>query len=606
MSRCGGGCGRAGTLPAMTTLPDRPDSPRIIARNLYWQGWRVARIAEHLGENAATIHSWKRRDRWDEASPTERVESALEARLVQLIAKEHKEGKDFKEIDLLGRQIERLARVRRYQQTGRESDLNPAIHNRNAVPHRKPARNALDDEAVAKLVEAFEESLFDYQRTWYRAGLLHRIRNLLKSRQIGATWYFAREAIVDALQTGKNKIFLSASKAQAHIFRQYIVQFVKDVTGRELRGDPLVLANGATLYFLGTNARTAQGYHGDVYMDEYFWIQKFQEFRKVASGMAMHKKWRQTYFSTPSSIAHEAYPFWSGELFNGRRRKEERVEIDVSHEALFRGAACADGQWRQIVTVEDAVAGGCDLFDLDQLRLEYSEDEYANLLMCQFVDDTLSVFPLADLQACMVDSWEEWRDLRPFAPRPLGDHDVWIGYDPAGAGEDGDGAGLVVLAPARSVDGKHRLIEKHRLRGMDYEAQAEFIRKLTQRFNVTYIGIDNTGIGDAVAQLVAKFFPHVTRYRYTPEMKARMVMQTQNIIRKGRLQFDAGWTDLAQSFMAIRRTTTEGGGQLTYRSGRSTTTGHAELAWATMHALQNEPLDGPAFGAGRSILEIFG
>ncbi|KTF05558.1 hypothetical protein MGSAQ_002947, partial [marine sediment metagenome] len=25
-------------------------------------------------------------------------------------------------------------------------------------------------------------------------------------------------------------------------------------------------------------------------MDEYFWIHKFIEFRKVASGMAMHKK----------------------------------------------------------------------------------------------------------------------------------------------------------------------------------------------------------------------------------------------------------------------------------------------------------------------------
>ncbi|MCZ6037171.1 hypothetical protein O5160_15455 [Escherichia coli] len=31
--------------------------------------------------------------------------------------------------------------------------------------------------------------------------------------------------------------------------------------------------------------------------------------------------------------------------------------------------------------------GGCNLFDLDQLRMEYSPDEYQNLLMCEFVDD---------------------------------------------------------------------------------------------------------------------------------------------------------------------------------------------------------------------------
>jgi hypothetical protein len=31
-------------------------------------------------------------------------------------------------------------------------------------------------------------------------------------------------------------------------------------------------------------------------------------------------------------------------------------------------ACCADGQWRQIVTIEDALAGGCTLFNLDQLK----------------------------------------------------------------------------------------------------------------------------------------------------------------------------------------------------------------------------------------------
>lgn len=42
------------------------------------------------------------------------------------------------------------------------------------------------------------------------AGLIERVRNTLKSRQIGATWYFAREALVDALETGRNQIFQRA------------------------------------------------------------------------------------------------------------------------------------------------------------------------------------------------------------------------------------------------------------------------------------------------------------------------------------------------------------------------------------------------------------
>ena len=590
----------------MTTMPpELNESPRLTARHLYWQGWRVARIAEHIGEKPATVHSWKQRDRWEDATPTERVEHTLEARMVQLIAKPDKEGKDYKEIDLLGRQMERLARVRKYDETGREGDLNPNIAARNDAPRKRKARkNYLDDEQIEALKAAFLDSLFEYQIEWHEAGQKHRIRNILKSRQIGATWYFAREAIVDAFETGRNKIFLSASKAQAHIFKNYIIQFVKEVTDVELKGDPLVLDNGAELHFLGTNSKTAQGYHGDTYLDEYFWIHRFAEFRKVTSGMAMHKKWRQTYFSTPSSLGHEAYPFWSGEMFNKRRKKAEREEFDVSHATLARGLVCPDGQWRQIVTVEDAIAGGCDLFDLEQLRLEYSDDEFANLLMCQFVDDSQSAFPLSLVHPCMVDSWEVWSDYRPFAPRPVGDRGVWIGYDPTGTGEDGDGAGLVVVLPARTAEEKHRILERHRLKGDNYEQQAAFIRSFQERYRIEHVGIDITGLGEAVAEYVEKWFPTLVRFRYDPAVKGRLVMQAQQIMRTQRLEFDAGWTDMAASFMAIKKVMTATGRQYTYISGRSKATGHADLAWATMHALSREPIDGPAQGTGQSVVEF--
>ncbi|WP_366541930.1 terminase large subunit domain-containing protein, partial [Salmonella enterica] len=322
----------------------------------------------------------------------------------------------------------------------------PKVANRNKGPRRQPEKNVFTDEQIEKLEEVFHASMFDYQRHWFEAGKTNRIRNLLKSRQIGATFYFAREALIDALLTGRNQIFLSASKAQAHVFKQYIIDFAKEVEV-ELKGDPMVLPNGAALYFLGTNARTAQSYHGNLYLDEYFWIPKFQELRKVASGMAIHKKWRQTYFSTPSSLTHSAYPFWSGALFNRGRAKADKVDIDLTHSNLARGLLCPDGQYRQIVTVEDAVRGGCNLFDLDQLRMEYSPDEYQNLLMCEFVDDLASVFPLSELQACMVDSWEVWTDFQALALRPFGWREVWIGYDPAKGTQNGDSAGCVVMAP---------------------------------------------------------------------------------------------------------------------------------------------------------------
>ncbi|MFM4731077.1 terminase ATPase subunit family protein [Aeromonas salmonicida] len=575
--------------------------PRRQAMHLFFQGYPLRAIAELLQTPEGTVSTWKKRDSWDDIKPIDRVDFAIEARMCQLISKDVKSGGDFKEIDLLGRQLERIARVNKYSNGGNETDLNPKVANRNKGPKKAPERNVVEPEQQERLIERFESTMFGYQRTWYEAGKLHRIRDLLKSRQIGATYFFAFEAFIDALVTGRNQIFLSASKAQAHVFKQYIIQFAKE-EGVELKGDPMVLPNGAHMYFLGTNARTAQSYHGNIYMDEYFWIHGFLEFRKVASGMAMHKKWRQTYISTPSSLSHPAYAFWSGANFNRGKAKADRVEIDLSHANLAGGKLCADRQWRQIVTVEDAVRGGCDLFDLDELRGEYSEDEYRNLLMCEFMDDTASVFPLASLQRCMVDSWELWEDYKPFALRPLGSRPVWIGYDPAKGGK-GDSAGCVVLAPPAVPGGKFRVLERHRWSGMDFAAQAEAIRQMTIRYNAAYIGIDSTGIGEGVLQLVRQFYPAVTEIQYNPSIKIRMVMKAMDVIDKGRLEFDSGWNDLAAAFMSIRRGVTAGK-MPTFEASRSEETSHADIAWATMQALLHEPLAG-ANGTNTGSMEFF-
>lgn len=582
--------------------PASPFDARRRARALFWMGWGMAEISRELNVAYNTLASWKRREKWEAATSLQRVESTLEMRLNMLVMKEQKTGGDFKEIDLLGRQLERAARIRKYEAGGNETDLNPAVANRNSGPKKKPEKNVFSDEQAARLHEAFLDSMFDYQKVWYGAGAAARIRDILKSRQIGATFYFAREALDDAIQTGRNQIFLSASKAQAHQFKSYILQFAREACEVELRGDPIVLWNGAELYFLGTNFRTAQSYHGNLYLDEYFWIPRFLQLRKVASGMASQKRWRQTYFSTPSSITHEAYQFWSGALFNKGRDKADRVALDLSHAALKDGFKCADGQWRQIVNIMDALSSGCDLFDLDNLKLEYGPEEFQNLFMCQFIDDTQSAFPLTEMQRCFVDSWEVWDDYKPFALRPLGNRPVWVGYDPS---HTGDSAGLVVVAPPAVMGGKFRVIEKHQLKGGDFEAQAEFIRKITERFNVTHIAIDSTGLGQGVFQLVKQFFPAARGISYSPEVKIAMVMKAQSVIRAGRLEFDAGWTDLAQSFMAIRKAMTASGRQFTFEASRSEEVSHADMAWACLHALFNEPLEGTT-STNQSRMEIFG
>jgi len=587
------------TITTDTTLLN---DPRRQAALLYWQGFSVPQIAEMLQTKRPTVQSWKQRDGWDDTAPLDRVGNTLEARLIQLYAKPDLTAHDFKVADFLARQLERFARINRYGQTGNEADLNPRVANRNKGERKKPKKNYFSEEAIGKLQEIFFDQSFEYQLNWHKAGLEHRIRHILKSRQIGATFYFAREALLRALATGQNQIFLSASKTQAYVFRKYIIAFAR-LVDVDLSGDPIVIGNnGAELLFLGTNSNTAQSHNGDLYVDEIFWIPNFQKLRKVASGMASQKHLRTTYFSTPSSLGHGAYPFWSGDLFNrGRASASERVEIDISHAALARGVACADGQWRQIVTIEDALAGGCTLFDLDTLRRENSADDFRNLFMCEFVDDKASVFPFEELQRCMVDSMEEWEDYTPFADRPFGQRVVWIGYDPS---HRGDSAGCVVIAPPVVAGGKFRILERHQWKGMDFATQAESIRALTQKYNVEYIGIDSTGLGQGVFQLVRSFYPAARDIRYTPEMKTAMVLKAKDTITRGCLEYDVSATDITQSFMSIRKTMTSSGRSATYEASRTEEASHADLAWATMHVLINEPLTAATGQPSSSILDF--
>ncbi|HEX7856050.1 MAG TPA: terminase family protein [Sphingobium sp.] len=603
------------TTPISTALPTvtMQFDPRRHARSLYWRGWGITQIADEfalrgvVGDKGkafprATIESWKQRDKWDDAPSIRRIEDTLEIQLMTLIAKDKKTGADYVEMDALSRQVATLAKIRRYEAPGgHEGDLNDRVANRNAGPRKKAKRNHFTAEQAEELKRIFLDGCFDYQTRWWEEKD-QRTRMILKSRQIGATYYFAFEALMDAIETGRNQIFLSASKAQAHQFRSYIVSFAKMV-GVTLQGDPMLITSdlrppeeaAAELHFLGTNFRTAQGRSGNFYFDEFFWVHSFEELNKVASGMATHKKWRKTYFSTPSTIAHPAYPYWTGERRNRRRKKADQIKIDVSHAALAAGSVGPDRVWRHIVTIRDAEAAGCDLFDIEELEDEYAPDEFANLYMCEFVDDTLSAFKFNDLIACGCDSLVDWDDFNPESARPYGNRPVWAGYDPQES-DDGDNAALVIAAPPLFEGGPFRLLEKHQLRGLDFEQQTEFIKAVLRRYNCTYLGVDAKGVGAGVYQLLAKVgaMPgtSIAKIEYSLELKAQMVMKAQNVVRRGRIGFDAGWLDLVSAFISIKKTLTTSGRNVTFKAGRGGNDGHADLAWATMHILMNEPLDG--------------
>lgn len=565
------------------------------ARLLYAQGLGVTQIARQLDEKRATVASWKKRDGWVRADIFSDVNLAMKARLLSLIALDKKGNGEYKEIDELMRQLERIAKIQNYNDSGNGGDLNPNLRERYKSDRKKSVKNLITEEEIQALEDAFKILLYPFQQEWIdildgkkvngkRKYAPARIFMMLKSRQIGATYIIAIWALINALRTKKNKIFLSASKAQAYQFIEYIKSFMFEVLGREFKGDPLEIAfednTKVTLYYMGTNALTAQGRHGDVIIDEFFWIRKFKEFRAVASGMASQSQYQQIYLSTPSSVMHEAYAFWTGTDGVGKH------EIDVSHQALKTPTLCVDGKWRLMVTVRDAMRGGYDKLDIDQLQLEYPPDRFRNLFECEFLDDSESYFPLSILQPNMIDSWEVWKDFKPLGSNPY-KKPVWVGYDPSFTG---DHPALAVVAPPTRSGQPYRVLERKHLDHMSPLMQAQYIKKICERYTVEYLGIDTTGAGIAVAEHVKAFYPNYTPINYSIEVKTRMAMRAKELLERRKLHFDTGYLDIAKAFIAIKKQLTNGGGRMTFVSKRSAETGHSDVAWAIMHAIDNAPL----------------
>ncbi len=62
------------------------------------------------------------------------------------------------------------------------------------------------------------------------------------------------------------------------------------------------------------------------------------------------------------------------------------------------GRDCPDGQWRYVITIEDAVRNGFNLASIEKLRNRYNKDTFNMLYMCVFVDSGASVFKYNDLE----------------------------------------------------------------------------------------------------------------------------------------------------------------------------------------------------------------
>lgn len=234
--------------------------------------------------------------------------------------------------------------------------------------------NTFTQSQIHALAEIMHNESFDYQATWLRVGKLNIDRSITKSRQIGATMLFSREALLNALTTGENQIWFAHTADYARRALMYMDSLSSRVGARLIsNGYTLQLDNGAVISFVGEKSHCA-ALAGNIYLDEFAWFSNPRKAAKIAAGIACHKRHSLTMFTSPSDN-FDAFRVW-----NGNFRKHRPSPLINTGDSVF----CTDGVWRQSVTLDAACQRGCNLFTPDEIKREYSDDEYRLLFGCDW------------------------------------------------------------------------------------------------------------------------------------------------------------------------------------------------------------------------------
>ncbi|HHN8324893.1 TPA: terminase large subunit domain-containing protein [Morganella morganii] len=179
-------------------------------------------------------------------------------------------------------------------------------------------------------------SLFPWQNRWYEQRF-QRARILHKGREIGADYYFALEAVLDACLTGRNKIFIEyKSPDPEDNFISNVAQYIGFFLGRKVKSETrtIILSNGAKLRFYPDSASSWAGRCGDVYLSEWAYFSDSWSAIQAASAMTANVKWRLTLYSSIDDFApgkdiklggdrwyHDSVPFLPHECSSQHCRK---------------------------------------------------------------------------------------------------------------------------------------------------------------------------------------------------------------------------------------------------------------------------------------------
>ncbi len=318
------------------------------------------------------------------------------------------------------------------------------------------------------------------------------------SRQIGKSFTMSLIAVLRALETGRKQLMLSSSQLQSDELMAKVHQHAEatnialgeltpeiiEIEGIKLTKRTAKLANNAEIITMPANARTARGFTGDLYLDEFAMHLRADDIWAAAFPSVTRGKGRLIVASTPAGKQNKFYGLHSNPQF-------EQSEI----------------------TIYDAVADGYEA-DVQELHNGLDdEDLWRQEYLVEFLDETTAYLTYEMIQAC------EREDISKELPEDFkAEGRLYLGID---VGRRRDLTVMWLWELLGDVLWTRAVVE---LQKVPFKQQEQIAGELIGMENFARCCIDETGLGMQMAEnLQGKFGSYkVEKVTFTSPVKQEL------------------------------------------------------------------------------------
>ncbi|MCT4608650.1 MAG: terminase family protein [Pelagimonas sp.] len=537
--------GLSGASKGRGRPPKFTDAQKEDALARYLAGDSTSEIAQAIGCTARTVRKWATSNNWDsELRQRRETSEGLEAQIHRLSRVKSPSNAQAQRLAMLTKSLDRI---------------------KKNTPKPKPrptVSNAVSAEALARVLNP-DYGLYDYQVEFLQSE--ERFRIILKARQIGFSYVVGLAVLLGAMAR-RPQIVVSASERQAQIILNYVRHHAErlDVLLEEDKANKITVM-GTDIVAVSTNFRTAQGWPGDVWLDEFAWVRNQRMLWAAVIPSITAIGGRVTVFSTP---------FLPGSLF---------WEVATNHKNKH------SHWWRKTITIEDAVAQGMPLpGGLDELRMLFDSESWAMFYECQWAENGAALL-----------SWELLHSLTTEKIISSKFGRLRGGVD---VGRINDRTAIALVgqeAEGKKWSDRFALIHHEMHKGLPFDAQKAQIHEVDGRFDIESWKVDKTGLGMQLAEELHTANPE--RFEgvwFSAQRKSKLALNMLKLAEDRRLLLPNDPDVLAQ-LHSIQKITS---GQTIKYDAERNDDGHGDLFWAV--ALAADGRAKPGGGSGGLSIEV--